>query len=106
MFGRKNCRCRVKHQKVNFKIFEEVEEDLKAVSVASKMAILQSLETPHCVCDLVSLTSLSQTLVSHHLSELEEKGFVEGKMEGRFKRFYLTEKGKKFLEIIKSLLSK
>jgi len=70
------------------------------------MAILQSLETPHCVCDLVSLTSLSQTLISHHLSELEEKGFVEGKMEGRFKRFYLKEKGKKFLEIIKSLLSK
>jgi DNA-binding transcriptional ArsR family regulator len=106
MFGRKNCRCRVKHQKVNFRVFEELEEDLRTVSVASKMAILQSLEVPHCVCDLVSLTSLSQTLISHHLSELEEKGFVEGKMEGRFRRFFLTEKGKRFLEIIKSLLSK
>jgi DNA-binding transcriptional ArsR family regulator len=106
MFSRKNCQCRVRHQKVNFRVFEELEEDLKAVSVASKMAILQSLEAPHCVCDLVSLTSLSQTLISHHLSELEEKGFVEGKVEGRFKRFFLTEKGKKFLKIIKSLLSK
>jgi len=106
MFGGKNCRCRVKHQKVNLEVFEEIEEDLKAVSVASKMAILQSVETPHCVCDLISLTGFSQTLISHHLSELEEKGFVEGKIEGRFRRFFLTEKGKKFLKIIKSLLSK
>jgi predicted transcriptional regulator len=70
------------------------------------MAIIQTLETPHCVCDLVSLTGFSQTLISHHLSELEEKGFVEGKTEGRFKRFFLTEKGKKFLKFIKSLLEK
>mgnify|MGYP001063592634 CR=1 FL=1 len=106
MFGFKSCRCRIRHQKINHRVFKEVEEDLKTVSVASKMAILQSLETPHCVCDLVSLTSLSQTLISHHLSELEEKGFVEGREEGRFKRFFLTEKGKRFLKIIKSLLGK
>ena len=106
MFGQKRCRCRVRHQKINHKVFEEIEEDLKTVSVASKMAILLSLQNPHCVCDLVSLTSLSQTLISHHLSELEEKGFVQGKVEGRFKRFFLTEKGKKFLKIIKSLLEK
>jgi len=96
----------MRHQEVNHKVFKKVEKDLKTISVSSKMAILQSLETPHCVCDLVSLTSFSQTLISHHLSELEEKGFVGGKMEGRFKRFFLTEKGKKFLKIIKSLLEK
>jgi len=106
MFGHKNCRCRVKHQKINHQVFAEVEKDLKTVSVASKMAILSALENPHCVCDLVSLTGSSQTLISHHLSELEEKGFVEEKMEGRFRRFFLTEKGKRFLKIIKSLLSK
>jgi len=106
MFGQKKCSCRIRHQKINHKVFEEIEEDLKTVSVASKMAILSSLENPHCVCDLVSLTSLSQTLISHHLSELEERGFVQGKMEGRFRRFFLTEKGKKFLKIIKSLFSK
>jgi len=106
MFKQKRCRCRVKHQKINYEVFGKIEEDLKTVSVASKMAILQSLEAPHCVCDLVSLTSFSQTLISHHLSELEEKGFVQGKIEGRFKRFFLTEKGKKFLKIIKSLLER
>jgi len=106
MLASRNWRCKIKHQKFKHQIFKEVETDLKTVSVASKMAILQSLEDPYCVCDLVSLTGFSQTLISHHLSDLEEKGFVEGKMEGRFRRFFLTEKGKKFLKIIKSLLEK
>lgn len=103
-FGR--CRCRIKHQKINHQIFGKIENDLKTVSVASKMAILSALQNPHCVCDLVSLTSLSQTLISHHLAELEEKDFVQGKIEGRFKRFFLTEKGKRLLKIIKSLLER
>ncbi len=99
------CSCQRKHQKINFKHCQQLENDLKELSVASKIAILKVLENPHCVCDLEKLTGFSQTLISHHLSSLSEKGFVNFSQEGKFKRYFLTEKGKKFLAIIKSLLN-
>lgn len=98
------CRCQRKHQRIDFKHCQNLENDLKEVSVASKIAILKALEEPHCVCDLEKLTGFSQTLISHHLSSLTEKDFISFYQEGKFKRYFLTEKGKKFLEIIKSLI--
>ncbi|GAB4218713.1 MAG: hypothetical protein Fur009_1030 [Candidatus Microgenomates bacterium] len=98
------CSCRRKHQKIDFDHCRRLESDLKEVSVASKIAILKALEKPHCVCDVEKLTGFSQTLISHHLSSLAEKGFVDFSQEGKFKKYFLTEKGKKFLEIIKSLI--
>ncbi|GIW64378.1 MAG: hypothetical protein KatS3mg092_0311 [Patescibacteria group bacterium] len=98
------CRCQRKHQRIDFKHCQNLENDLKEVSVASKIAILKALEEPHCVCDLISLTGFSQTLISHHLADLAEKNFVYSNQEGKFKRYFLTDKGKKFLEFIKSLI--
>ncbi|MDH7476035.1 MAG: helix-turn-helix domain-containing protein [Microgenomates group bacterium] len=104
MFSQFTCRCQRKHQRINFMRCQRLESDLKEISVASKIAILKALEKPHCVCDVEKLTDFSQTLISHHLSSLAEKGFVDFSQEGKFKRYFLKEKGKKFLEIIKSLI--
>jgi DNA-binding transcriptional ArsR family regulator len=104
MLSQFTCRCQRKHKAINFKHCQRLESDLREISVASKIAILKALERPHCVCDLVALTGFSQTLISHHLADLTEKKFVYSNQEGKFKRYFLTEKGKKFLEIIKSLI--
>lgn len=99
---KKFCQCQIRHQKVDFSYCRKIEKNLKTISIYSKIALIFALENPHCVCELMNLTNLSQTLISHYLSDFEEKKLVFSKPEGRFKRYFLTEKGKKILAIIKS----
>ena len=58
---------------------------------------------PHCVCDLVAHTKLSQTLISHHLSDLDEAGLVQGEKSGAFVDYSLTAKGRKLIKAIELL---
>jgi DNA-binding HxlR family transcriptional regulator len=44
---------------------------------------------------------MSQSLISHHLSDLISAGFVDNKREGKFVEYYLTPKGK---DLIKTLM--
>ena len=37
---------------------------------------------------------MSQSLISHHLSDLTSAGFVDSKREGKFVEHYLTPKGR------------
>ena len=81
-------------------------KQLKIASVPSKTKILMILmEAPHCVCDLMAHTKLSQTLISHHLSDLAEAELVQSEKSGAFVDYSLTEKGRRLARTIEALNS-
>ena len=78
---------------------------LKLVSVPARLSILFLLEEkPHCVCDIEAHTNFSQSLISHHLSDLAKAGFIESKKEGKFVEYQLTESGQTLLENLEGLI--
>ena len=96
MFIYKRCNCKECKITKGFpdSRVEPVAGLLKLVSVPSRLNILLLLkQSPHCVCDIITHTKLSQTLISHHLSDLMEAGLVENKKDGKFIEYRLTEKG-------------
>jgi ArsR family transcriptional regulator, lead/cadmium/zinc/bismuth-responsive transcriptional repressor len=106
MFIYKRCRCRVSPGKYKFSQnqISALEGKLKLLGVKARLEILLQLEEgSHCVCDLMSHTKLSQSLISHHLSDLTSAGFIENKKEGKFVEYLLTDKGKELLTVLKGL---
>lgn len=78
-------------------------ELLGLVGEESRLKILCILSKgEHCVCELMANTQLSQSLISHHLSDLKEAGLVEDRREGVRAYYSLTKSGKK---ITKTLFS-
>lgn len=84
MFIYKRCDCQSKATKPEaVKRLASLSEVLKLVSVPSRLNILSLLSSgPHCVCDLESHSKMSQTLVSHHLSDLTKAGLVKSQKTG------------------------
>ena len=108
MFISKRCDCISKLSKCcqTGKDTENLSKDLNLMSVKSRLDILFLLkDRPHCVCDLENHTDMSQSLISHHLSDLTNAGFIESKREGKYMDYYLTEKGKRYLKAILLMLN-
>jgi ArsR family transcriptional regulator, arsenate/arsenite/antimonite-responsive transcriptional repressor len=81
--------------------------DLSVLSVKSRMDIMFVLKKdPHCVCDIEIHTGLSQSLISHHINDLQKSGFVRGTRDKKFIEYSLTQKGVQFLNTLESLLTK
>ncbi len=101
----KRCSCEGGHKAERIiDLHPATAKQLKIASVSSKAKILMLLmKTPHCVCDLMAHTKLSQTLVSHHLSNLNEAGLVQSEKSGAFVDYSLTEKGRKLVKAIAAL---
>ncbi len=77
----------------------------KIISVPSKTKILFTLgSSPHCVCDLMTHTKLSQTLISHHLSDLAAAGLVRSDKNGAFMDYSLTEKGRDLMDAVREII--
>ena len=74
----------------------------KTLSIKTKLKILLILmNREHCVCEIQSCLNKEQSLVSHHLADLVETGWIKNK-QGKDARqvFYsLTEEGQKKLQI-------
>ena len=107
MFIYKRCHCRVTPGKYEFsdKQVSALEEKLKLFGVKARLELLLMLkEGPHCVCDLMTHTKLSQSLISHHLSDLTSAGFIEAKKEGKFMEYSLTESGEKMLKNLEDMI--
>jgi len=107
MFISKRCKCSSKNsQSGKFdKKMEQLTKDLNILSVKSRLDILFLLkDKPHCVCDLMSHTDMSQSLISHHLSDLTNAGFLEGKREGKYIDYYLTKKGEKTVKSLSEMI--
>jgi ArsR family transcriptional regulator len=77
---------------------------LKLVAVPTRLEILFLLEEKgHCVCDIETHTKLSQSLTSHHLSDLATAGLITKYKQGKFVHYKLTGKGQTFVKNLKQI---
>lgn len=74
---------------------------LRLVTEESRLRILCLLKNSrHCVCELMSHTKQSQSLISHHLIDLKTAGLVADSKKGRRVEYSLTGKGKKITKLL------
>ncbi|QQS39481.1 winged helix-turn-helix transcriptional regulator [Candidatus Woesebacteria bacterium] len=77
---------------------------LKLVSEESRLKILCILrQGEHCVCELMEHIDLSQSLISHHLSDLKGAEIVVDDKRGLRVYYSLTDKGKLVTELLFSI---
>jgi DNA-binding transcriptional ArsR family regulator len=105
MFIGKRCNCSGKGNKCvsSKRDLKKLCDNLTLLSVRSRLDLLFLLkEKSHCVCDLTKHTDMSQSLISHHLSDLTAAGLVKSRREGKYMDYYLTSKGE---ELVKTLMT-
>lgn len=72
---------------------------LKLLAEESRLKILCILKNgEHCACEIIKHLDLPQNLVSHHLNKLKEAGLIQGRKEGTWIHYSLTDKGKNISE--------
>lgn len=77
---------------------------LKLIAEESRLKILCILDSgTHCVCEIMENINLSQSLISHHLSDLNEAGLVNKKKKGRRVYYRLTNYGKNIMNKIQKI---
>lgn len=106
MFIYKRCSCSTKSSlnKNIQTVSSSLSDLLKLVSVPARLSILFLLEEkPHCVCDIEAHTNFSQSLISHHLSDLISAGVIRNYKTGKFVEYTLTENGKSLVKTLKGL---
>jgi len=69
---------------------------LKLIGEESRLKILCLLrQGEHCVCEILEHFDMSQSLTSHHLSDLKDADLIADRKEGRQVFYSLTKKGQK-----------
>lgn len=109
MFMCRRCKCDSKSNKClqSQPDLEKLSDNLTLLSVKSRLDILFFLKNMrHCVCDLIAHTNMSQSLISHHLSDLTSAGFVASKRKGKFIEHFLTPKGKNLIKTLITMTNK
>lgn len=87
-----------------FKQISNLSSLLKLVGEESRLKLLCLLrQGEHCVCEMLEHFDMSQSLISHHLSDLKEAGLIIDRKEGRQVFYSLTSEGKKVTNNIFSL---
>ena len=87
-----------------FKQIGKLSSLLKLIGEENRLRLLCLLrQGEHCVCEIVEHFDMSQSLVSHHLSDLKQAGLIIDKKQGRQVYYSLTKKGKKITNNIFSL---
>ncbi len=101
MYKRCQCTTKPKHYKFSDEQFSLLENRLKLIGVKARLELLYLLQQgSHCVCDLMGHTKFSQSLISHHLADLEEACFISSKKEGKFVEYSLTDIGRELLHAL------
>jgi ArsR family transcriptional regulator, arsenate/arsenite/antimonite-responsive transcriptional repressor len=96
-------KCFIKSDQLSANI-HEVSHLLKLVSEESRLKILCILRSgAHCVCELIPHVNLSQSLISHHLSDLKNADIVKNTKKGLRVYYSLTEKGNQIINLILQL---
>ena len=80
---------------------DELSTILKIIADNSRLKILKLLsKNTCCVCDIYKNLNLSQSLVSHHLSDLKKADLVSSKKISPKILYSLTKKGKQITNLI------
>ncbi|MCU0652956.1 MAG: metalloregulator ArsR/SmtB family transcription factor [Candidatus Pacebacteria bacterium] len=78
---------------------------MKLLAEENRLRILCILRGgEHCVCEIIRHLGLPQNLVSHHLNKLKEAELIEGRKEGVWIHYSLTDEGAKITENIFKLI--
>jgi len=87
-----------------FKQIANLSSLLKLVGEESRLKILCLLrQEEHCVCEMLEHFDMSQSLVSHHLSDLKDAGLIQDRKKGRRVFYSLTKKGQKITDQVFAL---
>ena len=95
-------RCSCNCDLLETKTTESLLATAKILSTKTKLKILLILlNREHCVCEIQSCLDKEQSLISHHLSDLVETGWIKNRQgEDARQVFYsLTGEGQKKLQI-------
>ena len=66
-------------------------DKLKTLADSTRLAVLELLWSgPKHVGEMNAVLGLEQSLLSHHLKVLRDKGFVEAKRDGKAVQYYLA----------------
>ncbi|HEY9571050.1 MAG TPA: metalloregulator ArsR/SmtB family transcription factor [Metalysinibacillus sp.] len=66
-------------------------QQLKALADDNRLLIIACLKNGECcVCDLVTVLTISQPAVSQHLKKLKEAEIIEERTEGKWKYYKLV----------------
>lgn len=86
------------------KQIESLASLLRLVTEESRLRLLCILRrNEHCVSELMEHVDMSQSLISHHLSDLKEAGVVADDKRGLRVYYSLTEKGKSITNLLFSI---
>lgn len=90
--------CRNNHRKEEI---AQTAEILKLLAEENRLKILCILRGgEHCACQIIKHLGLPQNLVSHHLNKLKRAELIEGRKDGIWIHYSLTNKGRKITESI------
>lgn len=90
--------------KTEFKKIVSLSSLLRIISEESRLKILCILtRSKHCVCELIAHLNMSQSLISHHLSDLKVAGLVKDEKKGLRVYYQLTNLGNKVMSLLKEL---
>ena len=95
-------KCSCNHWRLTDKELSKLSQVARVFSSKNKLKILIILlAREHCVCEVQECLSKEQSLISHHLSDLVEEGWIKQRRgEDARQVFYsLTNEGKRKLEI-------
>lgn len=81
---------------------EKRSEIFKAISDPTRLKILYLLQDGElCVCEIIAVLEKPQSTISHHLNVLKKAGFIQGRKEGLWIHYQLTNPN--LLELIDNL---
>lgn len=84
------------------KDLEGKSESIKAISDSTRLKILYILQDGElCVCEIIMALNKPQSTISHHLNVLKKAGFIQGRKEGLWIHYKLS--NNKLLEYIENL---
>jgi len=84
-----------------FKKISPLSDLLKIVSEESRLRLLYILlQGEHCVCEMMEHVKMSQSLISHHLSDLKQVGLAMDEKRGQRVYYSLTSKGERITRLL------
>lgn len=86
-------------------VYEDQAKVFKALSDEKRLQILELLKGGEkCACVLIEKIDIPQSSLSYHMKILCESGIVEGRQEGKWTHYKISEKGSTVaIELLKTL---
>ncbi len=88
---------------VSEKVFVSIKL-LKLIGDESRLKLFSVLRSgTHCVSDLIGLTGLSQSLISHHLRDMKVEGLFASQRDGKWVNYFLTKQGQQVASAVHTI---